>query len=362
MTMIRLIKPYISFDEVADEFREILESGILTRGVYSEKLPAKMCSYTGASYAFNATSATTALAACLEVLEVGVGDEVIVSDFSFPASVNVIEACGATPVFADVSLENYNMLPQELTQKITNKTKAVIFVSALGNPDGILEIRKICAQHNIPLINDAACAIGSSVEGIQVGNIADMACFSFHPRKLLTSGEGGAITTNDKKLADKLIVKLAHGAVAVDGKMDFITYGYNYRLPELQCVMLLKQLEKLDAIVAERIRIQEDYTARLVPLEFKPQMHGETVVHNMQSVVFAVPDTIKRDDLIAHLKNCGIESTIGTYCLSNCSYYRGKYNDVQKNALWLEQNTITLPCYDGLDVAEVTDTISRWMS
>lgn len=359
--MIRLIKPYISFNEVKDEFEEIFESGIFTKGKYSLELPQKLNEYIGCKYSFLATSATTALAACLEILNIGKGDEVIVSDFSFPASVNVIEACQARPVFADVHKQTYNMDPSELKRKITKNTKAVIFVCALGNPSGILEIKDICKYAGIPLINDAACGIGSSVKGIKVGNIADLECFSFHPRKLLTSGEGGAITTNNDKYADILKVKLMHGSIATENGLEFVTYGYNYRLPELQCVMLIKQLEKLDQIVVRREIISEQYKKALEPLGFAAQQHNADTVHNMQSTVFTVPEGKSRNDLIAFLKEAGIETTIGTYCLSNCKYYRDKYNQVQKISRFLEENTITLPCYDGVDVNRVIATIRKFV-
>ncbi|NLW78054.1 MAG: DegT/DnrJ/EryC1/StrS family aminotransferase [Ruminococcaceae bacterium] len=351
--MIRLIWPYIQYEDVEQAFREIFDSGMFTRGQWSQALPRAVCAYTGARYAFNATSATTALSASLEVLGVGPGDEVIVGDFSFPASVNVVEACGAVPVFADVDRETFNMLPEELEAKITSKTKAVMFVSALGNPSGLLQIRGICQKHGIPLINDAACAIGSSVDGQKVGSIADIACFSYHPRKLLTSGEGGSITTSNSEWARQLEIKLLHGATVADGKMDFVTYGYNYRLPELQCLMVIKQIEKLDDIVRRRIETQQQYVRLLQPAGYQSQKHDAGVVHNMQSVVFVVPNGVDRDGLIDHLAQRDIESTIGTYCLSNTSYYKAKYNSVQPTALWLEQNTITLPCYDGVDAGLV---------
>lgn len=355
--MIRLIKPYISFEEVEAEFREIFDSGMLTKGKYARRLPEVLCEYTGAKYAFNATSATTALAACLEILGIGAGDEVVVSDFSFPATVNVVEACGATPVFADVDRETYNMLPEQLSQKITAKTRAVIFVCALGSPDGLDAIGAICREKHIPLINDGACAIGSALNGKKIGGIADLCCFSFHPRKLLTSGEGGAITTSNEQYANALEIKLAHGATLRGDRLDFVTYGYNYRLPDLQCAMVIKQIEKLEGIVARRNETMEQYKARLEPAGYKAQRHGPRALHNRQSVVFTVPDKVSRDALIAHLKDSGIESTIGTYSLSQCTYYRDKYNDVQPNSLWLEQSTITLPCYDGVDVGEVCEAI-----
>jgi len=351
--MIRLIKPYIKFEDVEEEYREIFESGFLTRGKYVDLFTEKLCEYTGAKYAFPMTSATTSLLTCLSVLGINVDDEVIVSDFSFPAAANVVEGRRAIPVFADVSLDTYNMTAGELGSRITKNTKAVIFVCALGNPDGIEIIYSVCQKHGIPLIVDAACALGSRVNGTPIGSLGDLTCFSFHPRKLITAGEGGAITTDNEKYADTLRLKLSYGSETVDGKTEFVTYGYNYRLPELQCAMLIKQLDSLDDIVQRRIAMQEWYRGVLEPLGFTAQKHGDTILHNMQSVVFTVPEGTDRDGLIKALADLGIETTIGTYCQSATKYYREKYNQIQKNAFWLEQNTITLPCYDDMDKEQV---------
>jgi dTDP-4-amino-4,6-dideoxygalactose transaminase len=355
--MIRLIKPYIAFEDVEAEFREIFDSGIFTRGKYVDMFTEKLCAYTGAKHAFAATSATTALSACLAALGIGAGGEVVVSDFSFPASVNVIEDCGARPVFADVSTDTYNMTADELKRKLTDKTKAVMFVCALGDPDGIEEVTAVCRERGLPLIVDGACAIGSKVNGVPVGAIGDLTCFSFHPRKLLTSGEGGAITTNSDLLAEILRVKLFHGCDTSGEKPEFATYGYNYRLSELQCIMIIKQIEALDSIVSRRIDQQKRYREILEPQGFTAQKHGDAVLHNMQSIVFAVSNGTDRDKLIHDLKAKDIETTIGTYCQSACKYYREKYDDVQRNSLWLEQNTITLPCYDGLDIEYVSELV-----
>lgn len=351
--MIRLIKPYLSYAEVEKEFQEIIDSGMLTRGRYASGLPKAFSEYTGSRYSFNTSSATTALSISLEVLGIQREDEVIVSDFSFPATVNVVEAIGAKPVFADVSRDTYNMLPEELEDKITSRTKAVIFVCALGNPDGLVEIERICKEKEIPLICDAACAIGSSENGRKAGSIGDISCFSFHPRKLLTAGEGGQVTTDREDLKELLTVKLMHGEKIEGDRIEFVDYGFNYRLPELQCLMILKQLPKLDQIVKDRSDIQKRYREKLEPLGYTAQKHGSNVIHNMQSVVFTVPDEIDRDGLILYLREKEIESTIGTYCQSACTYYREKYNTVQPNGWFLEKHTITLPCYDGVPVEDI---------
>lgn len=269
--MIRLIKPYITFDEVKNEFQDVFESGWFTKGKYVEDFRNTIKSYTGAKNAFLTTSATTALTMSLKILNIKKDDEVIISDFSFPATANVVEDLEAIPIFCDVSLETFNMNPNDLEKKITSKTKAVIFVDALGNPTGINEIKSICKKYNLPLIEDAACAIGSSENNLKCGNIADLTCFSFHPRKLLTTGEGGAITTNNEKYADLLDIKLNHGAIVNDGKFDFIDYGYNYRMSELQAIMGIKQLTKLDDIVKSRNSIRNLFTQKLIKIGFQEQ-------------------------------------------------------------------------------------------
>lgn len=355
--MIKIIKPYINFDEVKSEFEDIFESGWFTKGKYVEQFRNEIKTYTGAKYSFLTTSATTALTMSLKILDIKVGDEVIVSDFSFPATVNVVEDLGAIPIFADVDLNTYNMLAEELGKKITVRTKAVIFVDALGNPSGIHKIIDICQKNNIPLIEDAACAIGSSENGIKCGNIADFTCYSFHPRKLLTTGEGGAITVNNEEYAKKLEIKLNHGAVFKDGKMDFIDYGYNYRMSEIQAVMGIKQLQKLDEIVVFRNRTRIEYINRLLKLGFEVQKINKNVVHNIQSLVFKVPNKVDRDELVKYLKENDIETTLGTYCLSATSYYKNKYNNIQPNAKFLEDNTITFPCYDDVNIDKVLSTI-----
>lgn len=360
--MIKLIKPYISFDEVEHEFREIFESGWFTKGKFVEAFRQEIKAYTGAKHAYLATSATTALMMALKALDIKSGDEVIISDFSFPATANVVEDLEAIPIFADVSLETFNMLPEELEAKISPKTKAVIFVDALGNPSGIHQIKQICLKHNLPLIEDGACAIGSSEFGVRCGSIADITCFSFHPRKLLTTGEGGAITFNDDKFVEFFEIKLNHGAKIENGKFDFIDFGYNYRLPELQCVMGIKQIEKLDDIVKSRNLIRDEYRNHLTSLGFEIQKISDGIVYNVQSLVFKIPPHIKQDELITYLKKNSIECTLGTYCLSGGTYYAKKYNNIQPNSKYLEKNTITLPCYNDLPLEQIISKINEFIN
>jgi len=360
MSNIRLMKPYISFDEVEAEFKEVFESGIFTRGRHAENLRQQLRDYTGAKHAFLTTSATTSLWLCLKLLGVAEGDEVIVSDFSFPATANVVEDLGAHTVFADVDASTFNMMPSELKRKITPRTKAVIFVDALGSPEGVTEIKAICEQHNLPLIEDAACGMGSEENARRCGAIADLTCFSFHPRKLISSGEGGAITTNRDDWAEWLDIKLAHGAKGLKGiALDFVDYGYNFRLPELQAIMVSKQLAKLDQIIKSRNTIRKQYIKGLEPLGFIAQKIGVGARSNIQSLVFKVPESQNRDALILALCDKGVETTIGTYSLSSTTYYQRKYGAPMHNSSVLEKTTITLPCYDGVDVDQVIGVLQN---
>lgn len=356
--MIRLIRPYISFDEVEADFRQMFADGILTRGRNVEEFRRELAVYCGSQYAHLTTSATTALSLCLKLLGVGPGDEVVVADFSFPATANVVVELGARPVFADVSPLTFNMTADALVRRVTPKTKAVIAVDVFGNPTGIHEIAQICRERDLPLIEDAACALGSSERAVRCGRIADLTCFSFHPRKLLTTGEGGAITTQRADWSAWLDVKLNHGARGMIGYgQDFVDYGYNYRLSEPQAVLGRVQLRKLDAIVAERNAIRIAYAERLVDLGFSAQCIGDDVVFNVQSVVFRVPSGVGRDALIGGLREVGIETSIGTYCLSGTTYFRNRYGDVQPVAERLQRETITFPCFTGVDVARVCDAV-----
>lgn len=358
---IKLIKPYISFGEIAEEMQVIFDSGQLTKGQHVDKFCNGLCEYTGAEYGFLMTSATTALTMCLRAIGIGPGDKVAVSDFSFPASANVIEDLGAVPVFVDVDRDTFNMSAEDLQRRMSADIKAVMFVDALGNPSGIRDIKAVCEQFGVPLVEDAACAIGSQVDGTRIGAIADLTCFSFHPRKLLTTGEGGAVLTRNPAYAEWFRVKSNHGASGMKGKgLDFVDFGYNYRMSEIQALMGWKQLLKLDSIIKDRNATASAYEAGLRPLGFTKQRVESAAVHNIQSLVFTIPEGVNRNALIDHLNTLDVESTIGTYCLSGCSFYRDRYDDVQPNAEWLEHNTITLPCFEGIDVERVVSAVASY--
>lgn len=257
---------------------EVLRSDYLTCGPMVSKMESELARYTGAKYAVAVSNGTAALHCACIAAGIGEGDEVIVSSITFAASANCIRYCGGTPVFADINQDTYNIDPKSIREKITPKTKAVIAVDFTGQAVEVNEIRKICDEHNLIFIEDAAHSIGTSYRGVKVGNLADMTCFSFHPVKTITSGEGGAILTNDKELYNKLVLAHTHGITHDEELMceaphegpwyyEQISLGYNYRITDIQAALLLSQLNKLDKFVARRKEIVSRYNEAFEKLE-----------------------------------------------------------------------------------------------
>ncbi|MBU2704616.1 DegT/DnrJ/EryC1/StrS family aminotransferase [Zooshikella marina] len=359
MSTIKLIKPYINYEEISADLKKIFLSGQLTKGENVNFFKKSLSDYTGAKFTHLTTSATTALSISLKALNIKEGDHIAVADFSFPATVNVIEDIGAIPVFIDVCIETYNMSVSHLRKSLNEyDIKAVIFVDTFGNPSGLDKIVSICKEYSVKLIEDAACGIGSSLNNQKIGNIADITCFSFHPRKLLTTGEGGAIQTNCEELDKWFEIKLNHGAVSmIEDIPEFVDFGFNFRMSEIQALLGWKQLLKLDEIIKERNYIHKNLTEK-IPL--KSQKILDNVLHNKQSLVYTVESKVIRDNLIKFLKEKQIESTIGTYCLSGTKYYKEKYNAKCENSTYLQAHTITLPCYKAIDIDLVSSEINSF--
>ena len=348
---INLIRPSVTLEEFSPLLEDIFDSGIFSSGKYNILFARELAKVTASKFCHPCSSATTALWSCLKFLNLNKGDEVLVSDLSFPATANVVEDLGATPVFVDVDLDTFNMSLSELAAKINRKSKAVIFVDALGNRTGLKEIYQFCKSIEIPLIEDAACALGSYENDLTCGPTADMSCFSFHPRKIICAGEGGAITTDNEDLNNFLEIKLKHGARKTEsGEVVFEDFGYNFRISEIQAALALIQIKKLQNIVAKRIEIWKQYCDFLLPLGFKPQKVGEDVTYNVQSSCFVVPSNLNRDAFAKKLSKFGIDTSIGTYSMSSSHYFKQKYRSIQPKAEFLMKNTISFPCYDGLDI------------
>lgn len=262
-------RQWIDCDDV-EAVKAVLMSDFITCGPQVEKAERSLEQYTTAKHAVVVSNGTAALHCACLAAGIGPGDEVITTPLTFAASANCALYCGAKPVFADIELDTYNISPASIEAHITDKTKAIVAVDFTGQAVKIKEIREICDKHGLIFIEDAAHAIGTKYEGKLVGSLADMTCFSFHPVKTITSGEGGAITTNDDELYRKLVLAHTHG---IEHDEDFmeeglhegpwyyeqISLGYNYRMTDFQAALLLSQLKKLEQFKARRQEIVNRY-------------------------------------------------------------------------------------------------------
>ena len=247
-----------------------LRTDFITCGPKVDEMERSLEAYTGAKYAVAVSNGTAALHCACLAAGIGPGDEVITTPLTFAASANCALYCGAKPVFADINPETYNIDPQSIRERITDKTKAVVAVDFTGQAVENEAIRKICDEHHLVFIEDAAHAIATKYNGKQVGSLADMTCFSFHPVKTITGGEGGAVTTNNKDFYQKLVLAHTHGITHDEALMEEaphegpwyyeeISLGYNYRITDFQAALIVSQMKKLDAFAARRKEIVKRY-------------------------------------------------------------------------------------------------------
>ncbi len=256
---------------------DVLKSDFLTCGPNITSLEKALCDLTDAKYCIAISNGTAALHVACLAAGVGPGDEVITTPITFAASANCALYCGATPVFADINPETYNIDPADIERKITDKTKAVVAVDFTGQAVEVEAIRAICDKHGLVFIEDAAHSIGTTYNGAQVGSLADLTTFSFHPVKTVTGGEGGAVLTNSKELYDKLVLYRSHGITRMEDFMEheseggwyyeMIDLGYNYRMTDFQAALIESQLQKLEAFKARRKEIVNRYNEAFADVE-----------------------------------------------------------------------------------------------
>ena len=262
-------RQWINEDDIS-AVEDVLRGDLITCGPKVDEFETALCDYTGAKHAVAVNSGTSALHCACIAAGIGEGDEVITTPITFAASANCALYCGAKPVFADIDPETYNIDPDSIRARITDKTRAVVAVDYTGQAVKIDEIRKICDENGLVFIEDAAHSIGTSYNGRKVGSLADMTCFSFHPVKTITGGEGGAILTNDDELYKKLVLAHTHGITHDESMMEgaphegmwyyeMISLGYNYRMTDFQAALLISQLSRIDSFVARRKEIVKIY-------------------------------------------------------------------------------------------------------
>lgn len=361
----RLTIPFTDDSEL-EEISKVLSSGYLTQGPKVAEFEQKVAQFVGSQYAFAMSSCTTALYLSLAVLDIGPGDEVLVSDFTFPATANVVVHLGAVPVFVDIRLDTFTMDVDDLRSKITERTRIIIPVHAFGCSPDMNPILEIADEAGINVVEDAATAIGSTYYGRNCGNLATMGCFSFHPRKVITTGEGGMIITNRSDLAHRIRLLRSHGGIKNGKWYQYEAAGFNFRLSDIQGAVGIAQIEKLPTIIERRQTLAHQLKDRLahindIRLPVDPEWGG----HIYQSFVILVDEGLDRDEIIKGLDARGIESTLGTYAMHDQPFFQREYGYISgqlANSHAAFMRAITLPLYPQMsenDLDSIADNLKE---
>ena len=352
-------------EEEWQALREPIESGWLTQGPKVAAFESAFAARHDVKHAIAVTSATTGLHLALAALGIGPGDEVIVPAFTWVATANVVLYCGATPVFVDVDRVTFNIDPNDLVRRVTPRTKAVIPVHLFGLCANMEAIRAVL-RPDIRIIEDAACAAGASWQGKSAGALGDLGVFSFHPRKSITTGEGGMVTTNDNKLAERAKMLRNHGASVSEEERhrgprpyllpEFDLLGFNYRMTDLQGAVGLVQLKKLDRFIDERAQLAAQYRKELadvtwlrLPQEPKGGRHAWQAF-----VTYVDPATapLSRNEIMETLQQRGISTRPGTHAVHMLGYYRKRFDlkpDDFPGARDCDRHTMAIPLHNRMN-------------
>lgn len=340
---------------------EVLASGYLTQGPKASQFEALVADYVGTDFAFATSSCTTALNLSLVALGIRPGDEVVVPDFTFPATANAVVQLGAIPVLADVDPRTFNMTAETAAEALTDRTRAVIVVHAFGQPADLDPLLRLAGERGLPLVEDAACALGGTYKGRPAGSVGLAGCFSFHPRKIITTGEGGMIVTHDPDLAECISILRSHGGVRRGTGVEFVEAGFNYRLSDVNAAIGIGQMGRLTHIIERRRTLAGQYNEALAGLGVHTPHEAADVVHPYQSYVVRLPEGISRDGVILGMANRGIETTLGTYSLQNQPYFQrvhGYRRGQLPHSDRAFRRTLTLPLYPQMTHVEI-DVVSQ---
>lgn len=353
MSFIPLMSPNITEQDIA-AVADVLRSGMLVQGENVAALENEVADFLGVKNVVAVSNGTATLHLALLAHNIGAGDEVIVPAFSYVATANVVEIVGAKCVFVDTEKDTFNIDVAKIEQAITPRTKAIIPVHEFGLACDISELMKIAEKHDLVVIEDAACALGAKENEKFVGTFGNVGSFSLHPRKAVTSGEGGLLTTDNDELAERFRILRNHGIKMVDGKMNFVAAGFNYRMTDFQAALVRGQLAQLSEIIAKRNQLAEIYFEELKSVEgiSLPQIPAGKN-HTWQTFHITLDEKYDRDQIIAKLKNRGIGTNYGAQCIPSQTYYAEKYAlDCQKefpNALKAFEKGLALPMFEKLD-------------
>lgn len=349
---------------------DVLKSDYLTTGPKIEEFEKAVSDYTGAKYAVAISNGTAALHAACFAAGIGEGDEVITTPLTFAASANCVLYCGGTPVFADIDAKTYNIDPEDIRRKITERTKAIIPVHLAGQPCDMDAIHTIAKEHHLVVIEDGAHALGSEYKGKKIGTLSDMTTFSFHPVKPITTGEGGMIVTNDENFYKRLCLFRSHGITRDESLMtrnegpwfyQQLELGYNYRMTDIQCALGCSQMKKLDRFLSLRRELVKRYDEAFRSCEniVIPYQLPETN-SGWHLYIIQVPNC-DRKKVFEELKAEGIGVNVHYIPVYYHPYYQEHgYHDVHcSNAEEVYSHIISLPLYPGLTLEQQDEVIAK---
>ena len=345
MKKIPLIKPFIN-QAVRDKVLEVLDSGFLTEGTVTRELEELFSKYTDTLHAIAFTSCTTGMETALRALGIGPGDEVIVPDYTYPATASVVNIVGAKIVIVDIDPQTMLLDYAALENAITPATKAILPVSIFGNPLDYDQLNRIKNKYGLNIIEDAACSIGASFRGKRAGNLADISVFSMHPRKFITTGEGGMLTTNNPGWAE-WINSYKHFGMNGKDSLPFQEIGTNYKLSDILSAIGLEQMRIVDTLFSRRKKLAS-YYLELIETVSNIEVPATTINgdHAYQSFCVFVEN---RDEIMQDMRSKGIEVQIGTYALHlEPAYQNMKKVGNLENSTKLFNNALTLPLHKNL--------------
>jgi dTDP-4-amino-4,6-dideoxygalactose transaminase len=363
---IPLAAPWTGDDELA-EVGAVLASGYLSQGPKVAEFEQLVAKLVGSRHAVATSSCTTAMHLALVALDIGLGDEILVPDFTFPATANVVVQQGAVPVLVDVQPGTYNVEPAALAAHLTERTRAIMPVHLFGLSADLDPCLAFARNHGLAVIEDAACALGSTYRSRPCGSLGDVGCYSFHPRKVITTGEGGMVVTDDDDLAARLRLFRSHGGVRAGGRFTFHEAGFNYRLSDVHAALGVAQMRRLPDILARRRALADRLSKRLAAVGgVTPPSEPAWAGHVFQAYVTCLDEGVDRDAVVAGLAAHGIETTIGTYALHAQPFFGRTYGYRPGDLPWsyaASHQTLALPLYpqmteDQADlVADALETV-----
>ena len=362
-------------EEEIEEVIKVLRSKWLSMGPVTQRFEDDFADYLCVKHAFGFSSGTAALHIAHEVLGIKQGDEVIVPSLTFVATANSILYCGAKPVFADLrSLDDFNISPDDILEKITDKTKAITIVHYGGYPCDMKAIMEIAEDYNLKVIEDAAHAPGAEYKGKKCGTIGDVGCFSFFANKNLVTGEGGMIVTNDDALAEKIRIIRSHGMTTLTWdrrkghahSYDVIDMGFNYRINEIASALGLVQLRKLDENNGKRKKIVEEYREQLKGIS-EISIPFENYKEKSSYHIFPVllQEDVSRGEFIERLKEKGIQTSMHYPPIHLFTYYRKRFGfeeGILPKVEYVGEHEVTLPLHPHIskeDIRGVTAAIGE---